>query len=532
MAAATQSAPRPAHELVYEPEKLPKLRSNYGAYLQDANVGWMRETPIDTPLSEMRKRFEEDGYVWVKNVMPREDVLDMRQSYFEHMAPTGILKPGTSPRDGIFDEREDPVAHNGVGGRDLPEAIERVNKLAEAHTQPFYLAFLEHPKLRQFVRDFMEWKNDVLVKRTMLRHNVPHGLSTGVHYDRLFLRAGEAEFLTAWVPIGDVAAVGGGLVYLEHSDDMGRQMEAEFMKKNMDLPPEERISGFNTNMARDGQLTHDIEAYTKELEHAQYTGRNTRKWLVGNYEAGDVVFHNPYLLHGAAKNEDPSGRIRLSTDLRFYEEGAPLDTRWMRRVWGPDDGFNDSYPSLSEPPPQSVYTPPATTGVGNGGLTKVSYSYEFTVTTATTAWGKPSFQTPAPVPNCSNDMCPSLDKKTCKDEMGKSYGVLCDTRFIGIVITTSGKHKREDEGRDLEEAALAASSLGEREVEGSLLEDRELDARTYTRTFNGCADYCDMFAVDSCLGFRFNAGFDGNCQALASITGSFRAIGEIAAVRL
>ena len=262
MAAAVQSNPRPAHELVYEPEQLPKLRSNYGAYLQDANVGWMRETPIDTPLAEMRRRFDEDGYVWVKNVMPREDVLDMRQSYFEHMAPTGILRPGTSPRDGIFDEREDPIAHNGVGGRDLPEAAEGVKKLTEAHSHPFYLAFLEHPKLRQFVRDFMQWEKDVLVKRTMLRHNVPHGLSTGVHYDRLFLRAGEAEFLTAWVPIGDVSAIGGGLVYLEHSDDIGRKMEAEFMKKNMDLPPEQRISGFNMNMAKDGQLTHDIESYT------------------------------------------------------------------------------------------------------------------------------------------------------------------------------------------------------------------------------------------------------------------------------
>lgn len=339
MAAAVQSTPRPAHELVYEPEQLPKLRSNYGAYLQDSNVGWMRETTIDTPVDEMRRRFEQDGYVWVKNVMPREDVLDMRQAYFEHMAPTGILKPGTSPREGIFDSREDPIAHNGVGGRDLPEDIERVNKLVEVHKHPFYLAFLEHPQLRQFVREFMGWKNDVLVKRTMLRHNVPGGLSTGVHYDRLFLRAGEAEFLTAWVPIGDVAATGGGLVYLEHSDDIGREMEAEFMKKNMDLPAEERVSGFNMNMARDGQLTHNIEDFTKDLENAQYSGRNTRKWLVGNYEAGDVVFHNPYLLHGAAKNEDSSGRIRLSTDLRFYEEGAPLDTRWMRQVWSPDDGL-------------------------------------------------------------------------------------------------------------------------------------------------------------------------------------------------
>lgn len=172
MAAATQAAPVPAHELVYVPEQLPRLRSNYGAQLDAETVGWMKETPIDTPLQEMHRRFDEDGYLFVKNVMPREDVLDARQEYFEHLAPTGILKPGSSPRDGIFDTTEDPIAHNGVGGKDLPEMQARIDKLASAHTLPIYLAFLEHPKLREFVRTFMGWEREVLIKRTMLRYGL------------------------------------------------------------------------------------------------------------------------------------------------------------------------------------------------------------------------------------------------------------------------------------------------------------------------------------------------------------------------
>ena len=62
------------------------MRSNYGAFLDEQTVGWMKETPVDTPLEEMRRRFDEDGYVWVKNVMPREDVLDMRQAYFVRLS--------------------------------------------------------------------------------------------------------------------------------------------------------------------------------------------------------------------------------------------------------------------------------------------------------------------------------------------------------------------------------------------------------------------------------------------------------------
>jgi hypothetical protein len=126
-------------------------------------------------------------------------------------------------------------------------------------------------------------------------------------------------------------------------------------------------------------------------------------------------------------------------------------------------------------------------------------------------------------------MCPDVDHQTCKDSMGTSYGILCDTRFIGNIITTSGKRKRVDQERDLEEAALAANSLGEREAEADAEAEAEINARTFTRTFDGCADACDM--VDGCVGMSFNAGFEGNCQSLSTIEGSFPAVGEVAAIK-
>jgi hypothetical protein len=129
-------------------------------------------------------------------------------------------------------------------------------------------------------------------------------------------------------------------------------------------------------------------------------------------------------------------------------------------------------------------------------------------------------------------MCPALDGKVCTDEMGTPYGVLCDTHLIGIIITTSGKRKRNGQDVDGEDNDSAAGSLGERdanpEAEGEL-EGRELDARTFTGSFNGCADYCDM--VSGCLGMSFNAGFRGNCQSMALIEGAFPAEGEFAAIR-
>ena len=253
-------------------------------------------------------------------------------SYFEHLSPTAILKHGSSPRDGIFNDELDPLAHHGVGGRDLPEGQQQVDLLQTAHATPTYLKFLENPDLRSFIRTFMSWEKEVMVKRTLLRHNVPHGLSTGIHYDKLFLRAGEAEFLTGWVPIGDCSAGGGGLMYLENSTELGKRIESDFWKRAESFTPEEKINAFNVNMMRDGQLSHDAEHFGRTVADGKM------RWLTANFEAGDVVFHNPYMIHGASKNEDPRGSIRLSTDLRFYEEGAALDKRWMQ-IWTPDDGL-------------------------------------------------------------------------------------------------------------------------------------------------------------------------------------------------
>jgi phytanoyl-CoA hydroxylase len=131
-------------------------------------------------------------------------------------------------------------------------------------------------------------------------------------------------------------------MYLEDSTELGKAMEADFMKRAEHFTEEERINGFNANMARDGQLSHNVVELTEEIESGAWGGaelKKRRRWLTGDYEAGDVVFHNPWMVHGAQKNEDPQGRIRLSTDLRFYEEGSKMDERWMRSVWTPDDGL-------------------------------------------------------------------------------------------------------------------------------------------------------------------------------------------------
>jgi len=125
----------------------------------------------------------------------------------------------------------------------------------------------------------------------MLQHSVPGSSSTSIHYDQIFLRAGnpEHEFLTALVPLSDIAIDGRGLMYLEGSSDLGRQFEQKFTEGAKHMTKEERENAFNANMMAGGALSQDAEDF-------RVTHGGQRRWLIANYQAGDVVFHNPYMV--------------------------------------------------------------------------------------------------------------------------------------------------------------------------------------------------------------------------------------------
>jgi len=76
---ATNDVQRPVHNNIISPQKLPSLRSNQGKNVDAASIGWMYSVDPSTPMEEMKARYESDGYLWVKNLIPREDVLDMRE---------------------------------------------------------------------------------------------------------------------------------------------------------------------------------------------------------------------------------------------------------------------------------------------------------------------------------------------------------------------------------------------------------------------------------------------------------------------
>jgi len=83
--------------------------------LSPDKVAPLKPTTLDTPMEEIRRRYKDDGYVFLKGLLPREDVLKARREYFELFSSSGVLVPGTEPVEGIFDSRIDKLDFPGIG---------------------------------------------------------------------------------------------------------------------------------------------------------------------------------------------------------------------------------------------------------------------------------------------------------------------------------------------------------------------------------------------------------------------------------
>lgn len=277
-------------------------------------LGYLSPTDPKVGIETIRKLFAEQGYVWLKGVLPRSDVIHFRGWVFSHLADTGLLKSGSDPALGLA----------AAGAFDRQLADRRLMALVRSTA---YEGFCAQPLLSRLMDAFVGGLS-YLHKRKLMRFTQPGTtVATPAHYDLVYLRGGTSRIVTAWIPIGDVSIDMGGLVYLQGSHTIGADMEARFARDNAGLSPEERISAFNRNMSEGGWVSKDLPDMAERFD---------TRWLIADFEAGDVVLHSPYMIHASTTNQSAEGRIRLSTDIRYQNVDDEIDARWANH-WSLDD---------------------------------------------------------------------------------------------------------------------------------------------------------------------------------------------------
>ncbi|UFU06440.1 phytanoyl-CoA dioxygenase family protein [Ruania halotolerans] len=249
------------------------------------------------------KRLRSQGYLLLRQQLPRDQVLAFRDFYFSALAGTGLLDDRAHPSEGIA----------GAGPSDI--ASYRRILFDEIVPSREYQEFCTSPAIGGWFRWFMD--ADVhLHRRKILRHTRPGengiGTATQAHYDLVYLREGTDRVLSMWIPLGDCPTSLGGLTYLEGTHHA--VMAAE----------------------REGRLQRPAASITADLPHLadEYDSR----WLVADYGIGDVLVHSAHQIHAALDNVNTDGRMRLSTDIRYQRRSEPIDWRWQEH-WHDRDGL-------------------------------------------------------------------------------------------------------------------------------------------------------------------------------------------------
>lgn len=282
--------------------------------MQPNRLGWLTPSDPNDPIEKLQQQFAEQGYLWLKGLLKRVHVLAFRQRYFESMAHTGLLKLDTHAVDGEYSFGE--VNQNQVN-----------RAKSELVRSAVYESFCLSGAIWQFYEKLLG-DTVYLHKRKLLRHVPPDTtIATGAHYDLVYLRGGTDSVCSSWIPLGDISVEMGGLVYLENSHHIGREMEFAFSQKSANLPREEQISAYNKYMDKSGWLTKDLPSLAD---------RTDSRWLMADYEAGDMVIHGAYTIHASTNNIAQDGQIRLSTDIRYQRLHEEIDARWNNH-WSLDD---------------------------------------------------------------------------------------------------------------------------------------------------------------------------------------------------
>ena len=255
---------------------------------------------------ELVARFERDGYVFLRSFLNRESVFDLREEYMKQFDDI-IFKEGTSRREGIFSGKlqYQPSEHG------LPH-----HPAAQFVKNSKFIAFTHNPRLRAVAELLMEGADVVQLKRKPLRHFYKGTyVSSRAHSDYTYLNDGTDNILTVWIPLGDIPMETGGLLYLKGSHKLDLSMLRETVNENGEQPADSRpISG-------------DLK------EVSDVTGL---PWLYADFKAGDIVLHNPFIVH--ASLDCNTDAMRLSTDVRFADINGRIDSRWLDD-WRGDDGY-------------------------------------------------------------------------------------------------------------------------------------------------------------------------------------------------
>jgi hypothetical protein len=258
---------------------------------EEVVTGFTDSTSLLDAPDQLRARADEDGFLFFKQLLPKELLLELRRQILEIVARHGWLQPGTDLMDGIAnlaaiaeaDGRDESLKYIGV----TRDAYREIQSLELFHAIP------HHPRLIALYETLLEaavLPHPRHIARVLLP--APSFAATPPHQDYIYIQ-GTHRFWTLWFPLGDCPIELGGLSVLRGSH-------------------------------REGVLdvTNARGAGGKE---AILCGKDY-EWVQDNYECGDVLTFPSHMVHKGLPNR-LGDRVRLSLDIRYQSASDEIEEK-------------------------------------------------------------------------------------------------------------------------------------------------------------------------------------------------------------
>lgn len=230
---------------------------------------------------ELRQRAEDEGMLFFRGLIPKEDILKVRMDIMQILNKYGLIDKNYDLIAGMADVEAvnrysiEELSWNGVGvTQDMYREIQKLEsfhalahhvKLMSMYNELFGYAALPHPRN---------------IGRIMLPHRDVK--ITPSHQDFIHIQ-GEEETWTCWIPLGDTPRELGGLAVLQGSHRAG-------------------LLGVTEDPGAGG-----LETILCGLDY---------DWHTVDYMAGDVLTFNSLTVHKSTPSRRP-GQIRMSSDFRY-----------------------------------------------------------------------------------------------------------------------------------------------------------------------------------------------------------------------
>jgi ectoine hydroxylase-related dioxygenase (phytanoyl-CoA dioxygenase family) len=243
-------------------------------------------TPLLSDPAALQARMADDGYVFLRGVVPEETLASLRHEIVDLCAQHGWLKPGADPMQAI------------------PWTVPKVEGEAD-----FFAVYDEVQRLESFHALAHDEAVIGLMRSLLGPTAFPHPLSicrlvfpdleewtTPPHQD-FPNNQGTPDLYACWIPLGDCPRALGSLSVLGGSHRLGV------------LPLKFSLGAGGRTIIPDPRM----DALT---------------WRGGDFAAGDVIVFHSLTVHRAEPNR--LDHMRISVDYRFQREGEPIAASCLR----------------------------------------------------------------------------------------------------------------------------------------------------------------------------------------------------------